>query len=301
MRPILSVRDLAARLGTSSEELRAIASDVQAHYRSWTLFDPKKMKSRMLTIPTPKLRELQSRIRKNILAKFELPAEVHGGVRGRSPKTNAAQHLGQPCVVNIDVAKFYPHIRHYVVYRLFRGELGFGRDVARLLTRLTTFDGQVPQGAPTSTAIANILLMEPVDKPISREARAHQVQYSRFVDDITLSGRDPRPLINSVAKRLSKRRLPISIPKLKILKQSQPQEVTGLLVNAKGRVSLSKRRRDQVRAAISQLRNLADGEKKQKAINSIRGRIAYVRQTNPGTADRLRRSLEAALAKSNSA
>ena len=80
--------------------------------------------------------------------------------------------------VNLDVKDFFPNVRHYIVYRMFRRELGFGRDVARLLTRLTTFRAGLPQGAPTSTAIANVLLALPVDGPISVEAERSSPLYT---------------------------------------------------------------------------------------------------------------------------
>ena len=115
-------------------------------------------------------------------------------------------------------------MRHYIVYRLFQSELGCGRDVARLLTRLTTLDAGLPQGAPSSNAIANLLLTDVVDKPVSFVATKMNVEATRFVDDFTFSGNEPRPLINATAKALSRRRLSIwrkngkfqPTPKLKI-------------------------------------------------------------------------------------
>jgi hypothetical protein len=176
--------------------------------------------------------------------------------------------------------------------------------VARLLTRLTTFDAQVPQGAPTSTAIANMLLALPVDRPVSARAAGLSNRYTRFVDDLTLSGSDPRPLINTVAKMLSRRRLPMhrakvndSRPKLRITPNSRPQEVTGLLVNSKSGASVSRQRRDKIRAAIFALRG-SDRNGLQSAVNSTRGRIAYVRIFNPGAASRLERYLGLSLARS---
>src|SRR6266478_5153466 len=55
-----------------------------------------------------------------------------------SPASNASQHLGQSCVVTLDVKDFFTSVRYYIVYRMIRHEVGMGRDVARLLTRLTT-------------------------------------------------------------------------------------------------------------------------------------------------------------------
>ena len=209
MQPILSVKDLSSRLGTPAAQLREIADDIKAHYKVWPLLDKKKQKVRLLRVPSNELKEIQRRIKNNILALITLGEGVHGGVRGRSPRSNATQHLSQPCAVNLDVRDFFPNVRHYVVYRMFRRELGFGRDAARLLTRLTTLNSQLPQGAPTSTAVANVLLALPVDGPISVEAKRFDVRYTRFVDDITFSGSNPRPLINIVGRMLSRKRLPM--------------------------------------------------------------------------------------------
>jgi RNA-directed DNA polymerase len=304
MQPILSVRDLSFRLGTPADRLREIADDIESHYKIRPLVDKKKQKVRMLRVPDYELKKIQRGIKNNILGPIALGDEVHGGVRGRSPRSNATQHLGQPCVVNLDVRDFFPNVRHYMILRMFRRDLGFGRDVARLLTRLTTLNGQLPQGAPTSTAIANVLLALPVDDPISVEGKRSRVSYTRFVDDITLSGSDPRPLINVVGRMLSRRRLPIhrkkakwgSKPKLKITSRSKPQEVTGLIVNSRTGPSVSRQRRDRIRAAIFCLGNLTDRVVLRAAVRSIRGRIAHVRQFNPGAAQRLGQYLESTTA-----
>jgi RNA-directed DNA polymerase len=201
MKPILSLRDMAYQLGMPISRLREVARDVESHYDTWGRFDEKNPNIvRQITAPDRELKEIQRHINSRILSRFPLADAVHGGVGGRSPRSNASPHVGQPCVVSLDVKKFFPHVRHYMVHRMFRGEFGFGRDVASLLTRLTTRGSELPQGAPTSTAIANLLLAKNVDGPLSAAANSLGCQYTRFVDDITLSGPDPRPLINKVAR-----------------------------------------------------------------------------------------------------
>lgn len=298
MRPILSLRDLAARLGTPIARMREIAEEVEEHYRHQFLRQgPSKV--RQLRIPKLELRALQRRINVNILAPIALDSSVHGGVRGCSPRSNATAHLGQPCVINLDVREFFPRLRHYIVYRMFRHELGFGSDVARLLTRLTTFEAQLPQGSPTSTAIANIALNVPVDLPLSVCARSAGINYTRFVDDITLSGENPRPLINAVARLLSRRRLPLyrrkartEKSKLQISPHSRPQTVTGLNVNSTTGPTIPRKYRDSIRAAIHQLRWIADRHERESAERSILGKIAYVRQFNPGAARRMKQQMQ---------
>lgn len=299
MRPILSVRDLASRLGTPPARLYDIGSDIRTHYTTRPLLQGKKV--RQLAVPKSELKEIQRRINSNILAKFQLPAGVYGGVPGGSPRKNAAEHAHQPCVVNMDVREFFPHVRHYMVYRMFRHELGFGRDVASLLTRLTTYRSYLPQGAPTSTPIANLLLAAPVDAPVAIEAARSGLRYSRFVDDIAISGKNPRQLISLIAKLLSRRRLKIhrfrrhSRSKLKIMGSGRAQRVTGLVVNAPRGLSVPGARREKIRTAIWVLRRTSR-QHLSRAVNSIRGKISYVAQFNCGSAKRLTAYLEATLA-----
>jgi RNA-directed DNA polymerase len=245
MPPVLSVRDLAHRLGTSVQRLREIALELdrgmQSHYTFWSKMNQKNGKVRHFRTPKLELMQLQSRIKVAILDPIGVSDCAHGAVRGRSPHTNASQHLGQPCVVTIDVRGFFPNVRHYMVYRLFRHELRFGTEVASLLTRLTTLHAQLPQGAPSSPGIANILMASAIDGPVSLRVREVGATNTRFLDDFAFSGSDPASLINDAARALSRRRLPVwrrttklqGKPKLKIMWGNQPQQVTGLNVNAR--------------------------------------------------------------------
>jgi RNA-directed DNA polymerase len=306
MEPIVSVRNLCSRIGMRPADLRKLASQVKGYYRPFPIFD-KKNKSivRHINAPYGLLKDVQGRIRSNILAHCELGGCAHGGVVGRSPSSNAAVHLGQRCVVKLDVKEFFPSVTHGTVYRMFHHDLGFGRAVASLLTRLTTVDGQVPQGAPTSTAVANLVLAQRIDDPVGAAAERSDLRYTRFVDDVTLSGANPRPLINFVGRTLSHLHLRMhrkksrfyAKTKLKILGRGKRQEVTGLVVNGSKNLSLSRDRRDRVRAAIFSLSLAFDDAKRAKAISSVRARIGYVRRFNPGSARRLDAYLEAVIAR----
>jgi len=298
LKPILSVRDLSSRLDVSPDRLRQIGRNVALHYKDQWL--KQGSKTRRLSVPGPELKSIQRRINGNILAKIPLAKTVYGGVRGGSPRKNAGEHANQRCVINMDVKDFFPNVRHYMVYRMFNSELGFGRDVASLLTRLTTYRSYLPQGAPTSTAVANLLLAAPVDALVSAQAERSGLKYSRFVDDIAISGKNPRPLINLIARFLSRRRLPIhrgkpsGRSKLRITPSGRTQAVTGLIVNAPKGLSVPGIRRDKIRAAIYALRRTPKHEL-EKAIASACGKIAYVAQFNPGSAKRLNAYLESTL------
>jgi RNA-directed DNA polymerase len=300
MKEVLSLNYLAWRVGVPLARLHEIADNIVPHYRLRVLKTGDK--ARFLYVPEPELMRVLRRIKKMILDPLPLEDSAHGGVSGKSPRTNAECHLAKRCLVTIDVKQFFPQVRHSVVYRMFRTEFGFGRDVARLLTRLTTYRAGLPQGSPTSTGIANLLLTMPLDRQIRTAARIRHVDYSRFVDDAAMSGENPRPLINKVARQLSTRGLRIHRPntrdpgksKLRIMPRTGPQKITGLNVNSPNGPSVPRASRDNVRAAIHALPILSRGEV-QKAVSSIKGRIQHVARLNPGSGARLTRYLQATL------
>lgn len=296
--PLLSAQKLAWSLGIPLSQLRKIAANIDDHYRVRVETDDRKGKTRTFMVPNRELKEVQRRILRNVLETRPSRAAAHGGMKERSPGTNAGRHLGKELLVNIDLRDFFPSVDHRSVSQMFRQEFGCGRETTWLLTRLTTYRGQLPQGVPTSTMVANLLLKESVDAPLEQLALANMVEYTRFVDDMSYSGRNARALINHAARFASRIGLQTwrssSRNKMSITPRWQRQEVTGLTVNAKNGPSVGRYRRDRIRSAIHQLRH-AEKEKLGILTQSILGRIAHVQQYNPGSAYKLRRHLDRVL------
>ncbi len=292
MKPLLSARYVAHQIGVPLIELQQLARDTHIHYRQWSSIDEKKNKARNFKAPDKKLKAVQRRILRRLLNAYALPEGAHGGVKGKSPKTNASEHCGKPLVVTSDIRSFFPSVSHREVAKMFKREFGCGRYTTWLLTRLTTIDGQLPQGAPTSTAIANILLASTVDRPAELIASKRDVTVTRFVDDFAFSGVNADTLINSTARSASNVGLRTwrDRKKLKIMPASRRQEVTGLNVNSPDGPSVPCEKRERGRAAIHPLKKAAPGEI-DKALVSIRGRVNHVRQFNKGSADRLESQL----------
>ena len=293
MKPLLSEQCLAHHLGIPLSELRSLAAGIQQHYREWDLIDEKKGKIRPLKVPDKKLRFVQRRILRRILDKYSLPHAAHGGVKGKSPRTNATPHCGKPLVVSMDIKDFYPSVSHRQVAKMFRREFGCGCATAWLLTRLTTIDGHLPQGAPTSTAIANIVLASTVDRRSENTAKQRHVTVTRFVDDFGFSGVAADNLISPTARASSQIGLSVwrKAEKLKIMPAGRRQEITGLTVNSPIGPSVPREKRDRIKAAIHQLPRLSTSDTA-TAIQSIRGRLCHLDQYNPGSAKRLRTKLE---------
>ena len=295
MKVIHSVRDLAWTLGIPIDRLRRIADTPTANYHEFSRWkDAGKTQARMIRNPKDELKNIQRLIKNRIFGEDVFGPEVQGGVSGCSPKSNAEKHLGARVLATVDVKKFFDNVDHRAVFRTLR-EFGYSTEVAGLLTKLTTRSGLLPQGAPTSGVIANLVLARPVDVPTRVQAEKTNTKFTRFVDDIGLSGDNPTALIGDVARRLSSRGLSIHRgDKLRIRPRSTPQKITGLNINS-GRPTVPRQYRDNVRAAIHALAAISDPVKRAQAVRRISGRIAYVRQFQQAAAQRLADQLARAL------
>jgi RNA-directed DNA polymerase len=305
---LVSVRHFSYLVQTPVARLYEIAEAPSGYYRTFSQPDKKNpAKIRTFREPLPELKSIQSLIAKRIIVPLGMNDCAHGAVKGKSARTNAALHCGQPYVVTLDVRQFFDDARHEIINQTLREEYGFGRDVAYLITRLCTLNASLPQGAPSSPALANLLLRAAVDDPLSNAAREISVVNSRYVDDIALSGVKPQALINVTAKLLSGKGLRMyrrnakfqAKSKLKIMARTEAQVVTGLVVNAKSGPTVPRKKRAAIRAAIYALRATPNPSSRSTAIQSIRGRIAFIKPMHPGAAAALQTYMLETIAKVN--
>ncbi|HVZ38334.1 MAG TPA: reverse transcriptase family protein [Candidatus Kapabacteria bacterium] len=178
------------RIGFSRAKVENIIVNIEDYYYEKTEkkynADGSVRKERIIHPSKWDLKALQSRLNQIIFRRFTYPSAMTGGISGRSNITNACRHLGTPERFVTDIQQFFPSINHHHVYRALIS-LGFVPDMARVLTRLTTYRGFLPQGAPTSSYIANIV-MHDADAEIDAYCKEHDLFYSRYIDDITISG-----------------------------------------------------------------------------------------------------------------
>ena len=137
---IKSKRKLARILGLPSDNLVALSQDLERFVRHYALHDPAKPEhARAVIAVRGELRLCQRRLLERLFRKCFVPAACsHGGVPGRSIKTNAKAHLNSAWVFTTDISRFYPSIHHKHVYRFLAKEEGCGPDVASLVTKLCT-------------------------------------------------------------------------------------------------------------------------------------------------------------------
>jgi len=245
------VEELARRLDVSAVELSA----ARPNYRTFSM--PKRSGgTRWIDVPEPGLKALQRRCLRRILARLRSHPNATGFERGHSIVTNAILHAGKAVVVRTDIRDFFPATRAGRVRRYFRC-VGWNREAAGLLTRLCTYDGRLPQGAPTSPRLSNLVNYR-MDARLAAMANHFGAAYTRYADDMTLSfEQDDRDavhgairmmklVLNDFGYRLHQRR------KLQIRRRHQQQFITGLVVNA--RVNLPRVTRRRLRAIEHHLR-----------------------------------------------
>ncbi|MCG3181034.1 MAG: hypothetical protein BIFFINMI_03402 [Phycisphaerae bacterium] len=198
--------------------------------------------TRTLHVPPPPLKFIQRRILKRILGRVDLAPCVKGFRRGYSIRGNAWPHVGKDVVLNLDLRDFFPTITAARVFGMFKS-LGLDKPTADVLTRLTTCQGRLPQGAPTSPAISNIICRK-LDRRLEGLARSAGAAYTRYADDLTFSGpAGIQSILPLVRRIIGEEGFAVAPEKLRVTRRCRRQQVTGLVVNEKVAVPRQERRR----------------------------------------------------------
>ena len=253
------VDEMVRRLGVSEGELRT----VEISYKAFSI--PKRSGGmRTVLAPNPVLKSIQRRILRRLLAPLRSHPHATGFERGHSIVTNAWPHVGQDVVIKLDIRDFFGSTRAERVADFFN-RVGWDDGAVELLTRICTYQGCLPQGAPTSPRLSN-LVNRKMDERLAPLAGTRGMAYSRYADDITLSGparvpnltgRDPKtssrdlePLTRAnemiflVKEVLSDCGYTLHTEKkLRIARRHDRQTVTGLVVNEKVQLPRATRRR----------------------------------------------------------
>lgn len=302
---ITRVKELAETLELSISELRWLCYHREAattsHYIRFEI--PKRSGGqRAIWAPMPKLKKVQRWILSEILERLLVHGAAHGFLAGRSIATNAAQHTDSRLVVKMDIEDFFPSISWKRVKGVFR-KAGYNEQIATLLALLCTespreiveHNGRthyvalgercLPQGAPTSPALTNVLCLT-LDRRMSGMANNANWRYSRYADDLTFSfatrnKKDPNitHLLGSVKRILGDEGFQVNTKKTGVIREGAVQEVTGLVVNGKGAPRVNRQTKRQMRAAIHNLQQgkaLPEGESLQR----LRGYAAYIAMTD---------------------
>jgi RNA-directed DNA polymerase len=179
---------LLAYLGLGAGELKKIWYYRGQMYQHFSIAKgPNKV--RMISAPDGRLKFLQRKLADNLTELYRPRNPVHGFVAERSVKTNALAHMHRRFVVNIDLKDFFPTITQKRIEGML-ASLGIDARVAEILARICCNNGHLPQGAPSSPVLSNMICFR-LDKKLMGIAKEARCIYTRYADDITLSSHQP--------------------------------------------------------------------------------------------------------------
>ncbi|HKQ26287.1 MAG TPA: reverse transcriptase family protein [Burkholderiales bacterium] len=272
---------------------------------------------RLLEIPKTRLRALQRRLLHELI-EYVPPHEAAHGFRARhSCLTSAVQHLGRQIVVRMDLQDFFVSVSALRISAFFR-TLGYPEGAARVLTGLCTsqvpsrlLDARdpakyefeqptpdwltrkrfqsphLPQGAPTSPALANLCAFN-LDLRLQAAAESLDARYTRYADDLVFSGGRQFehavgrfiPLVGAIALEEG---FSINFRKTHVMNRSSCQKVNGIVVNE--RMNVARRERDQLKAILHNCMRHGPTSQNRAGLADFRahlkGRLAYVKMIAP--------------------
>lgn len=299
---IYNRQHLADTLGVSLSRLEKLAATASKKYSRF--FATKKSGGqREILAPHPELKIIQRKILDALLDKVPLNTHAEGFRKERSIVTNAQWHPDKKIVIKIDIKDFFPSTTANRVFGMFAA-LGYPENIASILTDLTTYQGRLATGAPTSPAISNILCRR-LDKRFARLGDVSDFSYSRYADDLTISSNHPKlhTMIPFFRQIINEEGYTVNENKLRIMRSGGRQQVTGIVVNQK--LNLPRHEIRKLRAVIhncqhkslqTEIEKWAQLEKNhpkperytvEDFANSLSAKIHFVKMVNPTAGKKL--------------
>lgn len=214
-----------------------------------TLEIPKKNgDTRTICVPNKNLKKVQKKLYNKLSTYYDeiktqnnFTSKIsHGFEKNRSIVTNAEVHKNKRYVVNLDLLDFFPSINFGRVrsYFIKNNYFEINDDIATILAQLTCYKGTLPQGAPTSPLIAN-MICNIMDIRILKIAKKYRLDYTRYADDLTFSTNnkyflnDYDKFLEDIKNIIHRSGFELNSKKTRLLFSNSRQEVTGLVVNKK--------------------------------------------------------------------
>ena len=272
--------------------LYALSNHISSHYRS-VLIPKRDGTARKLCIPDTLLKLVQRNILHHILDLLPVSSYATAYRKGVTIVSNVSCHTQKEKILKLDIYDFFGSIPFILVYQSVFHSDRFPSSVGTLLTHLCCYNGCLPQGAPASAAISN-LVMKPFDEYMGKWCGERGITYTRYCDDMTFSGSfEAYKVKNKVRSFLRVIGFELNEKKTKLLLAGQRQSVTGVVVNEKPQVS--KEYRTKLRQEVyyclkfgteSHLAHMnpqdsGTKESAERYLQRLLGKINFVLQVNP--------------------
>ncbi|CAN7677413.1 reverse transcriptase family protein [Caballeronia sp. LjRoot29] len=235
------------------------------------------------------LKAVLQRLNQTILRRVIYPPYLTGGVPGKDYKSNVELHAGAATVIKEDITQFYPSVTAEIVFDVWRRFFAFSEEVAEVLTAVTTRNGHLEQGAPTSGYLANLALWDVEPKLLRRLMERGVTAYSRHCDDVVMSSTSRMPndqiawAVGQVYGMLRHKGLQAKRTKHKVMHDGNAIVILKLVSNEKA--SLPAVERSRVRALVHQYVKAAtlgaDLEHLIRDLPRVRGQAHKVKRFHP--------------------
>lgn len=250
------------------------------------------------------LKSIHESIKNTFFYVVEYPDYLQGGIRDiknqRGYIQNASKHSKNKILIKEDIADFFPSIRATQVFELWKDFFGFPENIAKLLTDLTTYHGFVPQGAKTSSYIANLIFWK--DEPaLDSWLESKGLLYTRLVDDITVSTdkrltkAEKQEITEAIYQMMFDNGFIPKRNKRRVMSSGTRMSIHNLNINS-GTPTLSKKERSKIRSAVKECETLArsgtDSEEYEEKFVKVQGRVSVLERLHPSQAKKLNERLD---------
>lgn len=266
--------------------------NVENCYKSFEI--PKKKGGiRIINAPTDDLKSIQLKLsnalweyQQELWRKKEIsPNIAHAFIKKKSIFTNAKIHRNKRYVLNIDLTDFFDSFHFGRVRGFFNKnkDYHFPVEVATVIAQLSCYNGKLPQGAPSSPIITNIIC-NILDMRILKIAKKYRVDYTRYADDLTFSTNNSKFLenyddfYNELSNEINNAGFKINAKKTRLQYRDSRQEVTGLIVNKKLNVDNRYYRLTKAMAHNLYTKRQFTVNGKDGTVNQLEGRFSFINQ-----------------------
>jgi hypothetical protein len=317
----LSIGDLAWFCDTKQLEKTVVEERLRHYHYRWAVKATGGI--RVIEEPKPLLKHFQRVVLREILDQIPVHRAAQGFCRGRSALTFAAGHSGQSVLVHVDLEDFFGSIAAGRVFGIFR-QAGFPEPVAHALTGFVTntvpratwsaiprpespillsahrrlgsnlTHPHLPQGAPTSPAIANLAAFA-LDRRLSAMAVAAGGTYSRYADDLAFSwsirrsNKELDRLLALVTRIVAEEGFRVNPLKTSVRRAGERQRLAGVVINA--RPNVERREYELLKATLHNAGQAGPTGQNRgqhpRFREHLAGRISWVNQLNPARGERL--------------
>ncbi len=227
---IYDTYQLSSLLGIRRKHLFHLSRNAENYYE-YVSIKKRNGDKRILCVPDDFLKYIQKDILRMIVSKLSVSKYATAYHEGSRLVDNASPHCGKKYILKLDLKDFFDHITFMKVYSCVFNTSRYPKQIGVILTQLCTKNDVLPQGAPTSPAISN-LVMKSFDDTFGSWCERHNLSYTRYCDDITVSGDVPLYNVYLKAKSmLRKMGFEVNETKTHFVRYSDRQSVTGLIVN----------------------------------------------------------------------